>query len=238
MTAPVLEIHDVSKAFGGLRPLRIECLAVSANERVAIHGLDQPMAEVFINLVTGATLPDRGEVRVFGQCTTRVADSAEWLALVDRFGIVSDRAVLLEACTPLQNLALPFTLDIEPVSDAARPRAQSLAHEAGLDPAEWDRPVSALDTAARARVRFGRALALDPAVLLLEHPSSAVPREQVTLLGEHMRNVARSRAAAIVALTMDSVFANAVADRLFTLDAATGRLKESRRGWGFLRRLG
>ena len=90
-TDPVLELSDVSKDYRGLRPLRIASLSVAAGERVAILGLDQITAEVFVNLATGASLPDRGDVRLFGRSTSAIADSADWLSIVDRFGIVSSR---------------------------------------------------------------------------------------------------------------------------------------------------
>ena len=203
-----------------------------------IQGIDQPMAEVFVNLATGAMLPDRGEVRVFGRATSSIADGTAWLALLDRFGIVTDRAVLLEALTPLQNLAVPFTLEIDPLPETALPRVRDLAHEAGLAPADLDKPLAALDAAARARVRLGRALALDPALVLLEHPSAAVDGRHAAALGRHVRTVAGKRGIALVALTTDSTFAAEVADRIVMLDARSGRLKESRNGWGFGRRLG
>ena len=60
----------MSKDYRGLRPLRIQELRVAAAEHVALVGLDQPMAEVFVNLVTGASLPDHGDVRVFGRSTS------------------------------------------------------------------------------------------------------------------------------------------------------------------------
>jgi ABC-type polar amino acid transport system ATPase subunit len=231
VTAPVLDLAEVSKAYGGLRPLRIHRLTVAAREHVALIGLDQPMAEVFVNLVTGATLPDRGHVTVFGQSTGAIVDGAEWLTVVDRFGIVSERAVLLDGLTVLQNLAVPFTLDIEPLPEKIASRAASLAAEVGLPAGEWENLVAALDTASRARVRLARALALDPAVLLLEHATASVDRDQVAPLGERIRRVAARRGAAIVAMTTDPVFASAVAGRVMTLDAATGRLAPRRRGW-------
>jgi hypothetical protein len=67
-------------------------------------GLDQVAAEVFTNLVTGAILPETGDIRVFGRPTSAIADSDDWLATVDRFGIVSERAVLLDQLSVLQNL--------------------------------------------------------------------------------------------------------------------------------------
>jgi len=231
VTSAVLEFAGASKTYGGLRPLRIAELRVSAGDRVAILGLDQPSAEVFVNLATGATLPDAGEVSVFGRATKAIDDAADWLATVDRFGIVSERAVLLDALTVIQNLAMPFTLEIEPPPAHVRQRAEALAEEVGLAEASWTRPVAELDAAGWLRVRFGRAIALDPAILLLEHASARLPREDVAGAGARMRAVAATRGIALVAATADEVFARAVADRVLALEPATGRLKAQRRGW-------
>lgn len=226
MTTAVLEFAGTSKDYRGLRPLRIERLTVAAGEQIAILGFDQVSAEVFINLATGATLPDAGEVSVFGRPTSAIADSADWLATVDRFGIVSERAVLLDQLTVVQNLAMPFTLEIEPPPDDIRQRAERLAAEVGLPASTWTRPVAELDAARRARVRLGRALALDPAVLLLEHVSAGLDRHDVAKLGADMRATAARRSVALVALTSDEPFARAVASRVLTLEPATGRLRE------------
>ena len=226
MSVPVLEIANVSKNYGGLRPLRVQALSVAEREHVAITGFDQPMAEVFVNLVTGASLPDQGEVRVFGRPTSGIADSAEWLTVVDRFGIVSERSVMLEAMTALQNLALPFTLEIEPPSEESAARATTLAREVGLSEAECGRPLATLDGTSRALVRLARAVALDPDVLLLEHPTATVDRQHVPAVGKQYRSVASHRGAAILALTADQAFAEAVATRVLKLDPATGRLME------------
>ena len=226
MTGPVLELSDVSKDYRGLRPLRIASLAVRPGDHVAILGLDQITAEVFVNLVTGATLPDRGDVRLFGRSTAAIADSADWLAVVDRFGIVSRRAVLLDALTVVQNLAMPFTLEIEPPPEDIRRRAVALARQVGLADASLDRPVAELGPSGHARVRLGRALALDPAIVIFEHPTAEVPREDVMAFGV----LCREYPAAIIALTADREFAEGLAGRCLTLDAATGRLG-GRSGW-------
>jgi ABC-type polar amino acid transport system ATPase subunit len=230
VSPPALELTDISKGYGGLRPLRVQQLTVSAGESVAMLGFDQPMAEVLVNLVTGAALPDRGTVTVFGRLTSEIVDSAEWLTFVDQFGIVSDRAVMLEGMTVLQNLALPFTLEIEPPPDEARMQAENLAREVGLPDAAWNTPIANLDGAARACVRLARAIALDPAVLLLEHTTAAVDRGQVAWLGSRIRAVADRRRAAILALTADPAFAESLSGRTVQLDPATGRL--STRGTG------
>lgn len=230
MSAPILDLHDVSKDYRGLRPLRIERLEVGPGEPVAILGLDQVTAEVFVNLVTGATLPDRGDVKLFGQSTGSIRDSAEWLALVDRFGIVSERAVLLDGLSVIQNLSLPFTLDIEPPSEDVGARAAALAREVELPESGWARPVAELERTERVLVRLARAIALDPAIVVLEHPSADVPRAAIVSLASRIRAVAERRGAAVLTATADEHFASLVARRVLRLDQATGRLTE-RRGW-------
>jgi ABC-type polar amino acid transport system ATPase subunit len=231
VTDPILTILGLSKDYHGLRPLRIQQFTLRAAERVALLGFDRPSAELFVNLVTGATLPEAGSVTVFGRATSTIADSAEWLAIVDRFGIVSDRAVLLDHLSVIQNLALPFTLDIEPPAAEVGRRAAALAAEVGLADARWEQRVADLDAAGHARVRLARALALDPAVLLLEHVSAGMEGDAARALAGDIRVVSTARGAALVALTADERFAHAVASRVLTLDPATGRLSERRRGW-------
>jgi len=227
----LLELSAVVKDYRGLRPLRIERLVVEPGEQLALLGFDRMTAELFVNLVTGASLPDAGDVRLFGSSTSSITDSAEWMRVVDRFGIVSERAVLLDGLSVIQNLAVPFTLEIEPPSAAVRAQAAALAAEVGLPSEICERRVGELDGAARTRVRLGRALALKPSIVLLEHPSAAVPRDAIGLIARDIQRVIAGRNAAALTLTADPEFARAVAGRVLTLQPATGELSEPRPGW-------
>ncbi len=213
--------------------MRVTGLAVGPGQSTAILGLDAPAGEVFINLVTGAALPDRGTVFLFGRPTASIRDGDEWLTLLDRFGIVSERAALLDGLSVVQNLALPFSLDIEPPANDIVERAHALAREAGLDEDRWPQRVGSLSGVERVRIRLGRALALDPAVLLLEHPTAAVasaPRNERVRLGRDISAITTSRQLATVIITADEAFAAAAANTVRTLEPATGKLHDTR-GW-------
>jgi len=229
VSEPVLELTDVSKDYHGLRPLRIASLSVVPGEQVALVGFDQSTAEIFVNLVTGASLPDRGTIRLFGRATSEISDSADWLTVVDRFGIVSRRAVLLDGLTVVQNLAMPYTLDVEPPSADIRARAVALAREVGLAESTFDRPIAELDAVGVFCARLARAVALDPAVLLFEHPTAEVAQTDIAGLASRCRAVASSRNIATVALTADREFAAAAASRVLTWEPASGRLSSG--GW-------
>jgi ABC-type transporter Mla maintaining outer membrane lipid asymmetry ATPase subunit MlaF len=231
-SSPIVEITAVRKSYGALRPLRIQSLSVLPGERVSIAGLDTPAAELMVNLVTGASVPDEGEIRVFGRRTVDVADGEEWLASLDRFGIVSDRAVLLEGATLAQNLALPFTLEIDPVSADTRERLTRLAEECDIA-AEWlEQPAAELPAGVRARTHLVRALALGPELLLMEHPTATLPVAERRAFGSVVQRVCEARALTTLMFSMDAEFSAVAAQRVLTLEPATGALKnQSRKGW-------
>jgi ABC-type transporter Mla maintaining outer membrane lipid asymmetry ATPase subunit MlaF len=231
-TVPVLELHGVVKNYGGLRPLRLAELVVMPGERVAIAGLDAAGAEAVVNVITGAAVPDEGRVRVLGQLTSEVTADG-WLAFLEKFGIVSRRAVLLEGATLEQNLAMPFTLDIDPVPEDVVARVNELASICGIE-GESLLQARAGDLAAEIRMRahLARAVALEPALLLLEHPSADLPEAARARFGAGIARVAETRQLAALAITNDEPFAAAMAHRRFQLDPATGRLSAPRRkGW-------
>src|SRR5688500_8359192 len=128
----LVELAGVSKDYRGLRPLRVQRLELRAGESIALLGVDAAMAEVLVGLITAAQLPDEGEVNVFGRATRSITSVDDWVRELDRFGLISDRAVLVEQFTAQQNLALPLSLDIDDIPAALRNEVQHLASEVGL----------------------------------------------------------------------------------------------------------
>jgi putative ABC transport system ATP-binding protein len=222
MTELALEFHDVHKNYGGLRPLRVKRLQVAAGRSLSLVGFDGATAEVFVNLATGATLPDDGDVRVFGTSTASIVDPHAWLESLDRFGIVSERAVLLEGLTTIQNLAMPLTLEIDPIADSVRTAVAALAAEVGIEASELAQPVAALSAESRLRLRLGRALALEPRILLAEHPNANIARGEAPRFAADFARIVESRGIAAVTLTADTTFAAAVAEEVLTLQPASG----------------
>jgi len=226
----LVEVIGATKDYRGLRPLRIARLELWAGRSVALLGVDQTSAEVLVNLVTGAMVPDAGVVRVMGASTTDIPDADAWLQTVDHFGLLSERAVLIEQLSVEQNLAVPFSLELDELTPEVRERVQCLADEVGLSAADLSQPVGALSPAARIRVRLGRALALAPRVLLAEHPSATLPPGEVAAFAADLAHILGGRGMASLVMTADPVFARAVAEEVLTLQPATGELRKSQ-GW-------
>ena len=220
----VVQCRGVIKDYRGLRPLRLLDLQVAARERVVLSGIDVIGAEVVTNLINGATLPDQGEVLVFGQPTHEITDGDAWLAGLDHFGIVTARAVLLEGMTVRQNVALPLTIEIDPVPDAMLPQVDALAREAGIDDVWLERMAHEAPVPVRMRIHLARALALAPRLILLEHPTAALEVADRPALADDVRRATETRAMTLIACSQDREFARRVATRHLQLHPGTGAL--------------
>lgn len=232
MTPPLIELTGVVKSGPSLGPLRVERFAVDKGDRIVVAGLDATAAEVFLNLITGAAVADEGSVRIAGADTKSIATDTEWLRSLDRFGIVTDRAVLVGALSVASNLALPLTLSIEPMADDVRRKVEQLAAEVGLPPARLQDAAGTLDVHERARAHLARAIANNPEVLLLEHPTANFTSTDASRdFGNALARLAAGRALGWVALSNDDAFARASGATRVRLDAASGRVRGAGGFW-------
>jgi ABC-type lipoprotein export system ATPase subunit len=226
----LIEMSGVTKDYRGLRPLRVQRLELHEGESIALLGFDASMAEVLVNLITAAQLPDEGEVRVFGRSTRSITSVDEWVTELDRFGLISTRAVLVDQFTAEQNLALPLTLEIDNLPVGVRNEVSELATEVGLSPEELAVRTAALTPTAQLRLRIGRALALGPRVLLAEHPNAVLPDEDSSGFAADLARITQQRGMAALVMTADPTFARVAASRVLELQPATGALLEKRFG--------
>jgi putative ABC transport system ATP-binding protein len=225
----LLQLRDVTQDYGGLRPLRIKSLDVRVGQRLAVMGLDQGAAEVLVNLMTGSTTPRTGGVQAFGRDTADITDSETWLVALRQYGLLGVRTVLIEQLTVEQNLAIPLTLEVDPLPEEFKAAVRALGVETGLAHLLDRRPaeLGALDAQ---RLRLGRALALNPRVLLAEHPTASLERAEADQFARDMSRIVSARGMAAVYVTADRAFAQQAADEIVTLKPATGELV-SAVGW-------
>lgn len=229
---PLVDVDGVSKLTGGLRPLRIKRLEIRAGDRLAIGGLDANAAETLVHLITGASLPDEGTVRVAGRDVREIATDTEWLTSLDRFGIITHRAVLIGALPIEQNLALPLTLSIDPMADDIRQRVEQLADLVGLSRDRLPAPASTLSPVELVRVHLARALAPRPQLLILEHPTATIDGSAASeQIGRALQHAADGAGIGWLALTEDETFGVASGARRLRLKPATGEIAAEGNWW-------
>src|SRR5215510_10090926 len=222
---PAIHVRDVHKDYRALRPLRVRELDVRDGESIALLGFDRAAAEVFVDLLTAATVPDAGRIEIFGRPTLDIQDADTWLSSLDCFGIVSDRQVLIDNMTVEENLTMPLTMALHDVDSSVRAKVAAIAEEVGLSADQLRQPVTALGAEGRLRLRLGRALAPDPRILLSEHPNATLEAADLSRFAAEYARLVRHRGIVSVVLTADNAFASVVARRILTLQPGTGQLK-------------
>jgi ABC-type sugar transport system ATPase subunit len=220
----LVHVSDVVKDYQGLRPLRVRDLRVSRGQSVSLFGFDKTASEVLVNLITGSSLPDSGTVHAFGRATTEIADSTDWMELLQRFGIFSDRTVLVEQLTVEQNMALAHTLEVDPLADEIRREVHDVADTLGFASGLLARRVEGLSALDTALARLGRAVALKPDVLLAEHPTATLDAEERIVFAKAVTAVVVRFGMAAIYVTADHAFARAVGSDALTVRPATGEL--------------
>lgn len=228
-----IALMGVVKSYGGPLPLRVSQLSLFAGDRVILSGLNALAAEMFIHVLTGAALPEAGRIEIFGQSTHDIATDTQWLASLDRFGLVSNRAVLLDQSTIAQNLALPLTLSIDPMAADIRAHVEQMAADVGLPIDRIDALAGTMTPDERMRAHLARAIATQPTVLLLEHPTTSLG-DGSGAFGQTLRTMSERRNLAWLAISDDEAFARASGGRVLRLDPSTGDVGSA---GGFWRRL-
>lgn len=223
---PIVEIEAVRKEYGGAQPLQLSALRIGTGDRLVLLDADVQQAEMLMHLITAAAVPDEGTVRIAGRDTRAITTDTDWLESLDRFGIVTHRAVLIEKISVASNLALPITLAIDPMSAETRRAVDALAAAVGLTQAQLDGPASDLDRSARARLHLARALALSPALLLLEHPTDGIDDAAARVsFGRTLSTVSATRQIGWLALSRHADFARASGGRVRRWNPASGELR-------------
>jgi branched-chain amino acid transport system ATP-binding protein len=199
MTAPLLEITDVTMRFGGIVALDGVAFQVVKGRIVGLIGPNGAGKTTLFNCLSRLYRPARGDIRLNGQSLRRCAPSD--IAAMG-IGRTFQSPALFASMSVLDNvkvgghargrnapltdaLTIPSTRREERQLDQT---ARAMLTFVGLADAA-SRPAASLSMAARKRVELARALAAQPVLLLLDEPAGGLNHEEVTELGGLIRSV-------------------------------------------------
>lgn len=210
----LLEVKNVSKGFGFGRQraevLEDVNLEIEPGEFVAIIGYSGAGKTTLVSLLAGLVKPDTGTVKLNG----RTMDGPG----PDR-GIVFQNYSLLPWLTVFENIALAVDA-VFPQWTADQRRAHIEKHIAmvNLTPAIKKVP-GELSGGMRQRVSVARALALQPAILLLDEPLSALDALTRASLQDEINRICQEEKKTVILITNDPDEAILLADRVIPLTA-------------------
>jgi len=216
---PFLELRGVCKGYGK-GAARSEVLAdidlsVARGELVCVVGYSGAGKTTLVSLMAGLTTPDRGTITLAGKPVK--GPSAER-------GVVFQNYSLLPWLTAFENVYLAVD---QRFADwpKARKREHAEKHLALVNlAAARDKRPSELSGGMRQRVALARTLAVDPSVLLLDEPFSAVDAQTRMVLQRDLARTLKQAGKTALLITHDLAEAVLMADRVLVMSPRPGRI--------------
>ncbi len=212
----MLEVHSLSKTFGGLKAVEDVDLRVGEGEIVSLIGPNGAGKTTLFAMISGFLGPDRGSVLYLGRelAGQRPHQICQW-GVVRTFQVVQPFANL----SVRENIAVGAHTRIRARSEAME-RAGVIARQLGMG-AMLDQPAGALTVAGRKRLELARALATEPRLLLLDEVMAGLTPTEVAEVVELVRDI---RASGITIFLIEHVMqaVMSLSDRTYVLNQ--GRL--------------
>jgi nitrate/nitrite transport system ATP-binding protein len=212
-----LAVRDLEKSFatgrGETRVLGGVSLELEAGEFVAVVGYSGSGKTTLVSLVGGLLTPDAGEIVLDGEPVTGPGP--------DR-GIVFQQYSLLPWLTVHDNVALAVDAVHRGVpATERRRRTGELLALVGLAAAAWKRPRE-LSGGMRQRVAVARGLAMEPKLLLMDEPFSALDALTRAALQDELLRIWGERRCTVILVTNDVDEAILLADRIYPMTPGPG----------------
>jgi putative spermidine/putrescine transport system ATP-binding protein len=204
-----LELVGLSKRFGDTTAVERVDLGLAAGELVTLLGPSGCGKTTTIRMVAGYVAPSGGQVLMRGADVTRVAPQKR------RMGMVFQDYALFPHLTARENVAFGLKMRRTRAAERTR-RADELLALVGLDASGDARP-GALSGGMRQRVALARALAIEPEVLLLDEPFSALDAKLRVSLREEVRRVQQATGVTTLLVTHDQEEALRLSDRVVVM---------------------
>jgi branched-chain amino acid transport system ATP-binding protein len=225
---PILQVDDVHLSFAGIRALRAVSFEVGPGELFAIIGPNGAGKTSLFNCLSGLYRPQRGSIRFLGrQLVGAKPDRIARAGIARTFQNIE----LFENLTVLDNLMLGRHVHVAYGTPSAllwlgRARREESSHrrmvEDIVDFLEIEpyrrQPVGVLPYGIKKRVELGRALAMEPKLLLLDEPVSGMNVEETEDMARFILDIREELAIALVLVEHDMGVVMDLADRVLALD--------------------
>lgn len=209
-----IELNNVTRVFDGQHAIEVPHLTIPASRFTVLLGRSGCGKSTLLNLIAGLDTPSHGEILLDGKALSAPA---------------TDTALMFQ-----QNNLFPWMSAHQNIAFALRARgagkqfahneAQRLIDEVGLTAFAHQLPAR-LSGGMRQRIALARAIAMQPRLLLLDEPFSALDMQTRRLMHRHLLDVWHQTQATVVMVTHDLNEALQLADEIVLMSSVpSGRI--------------
>ena len=222
----LLAAQGVTKHFSGLTALDDVSLAVEPGEIVGLIGPNGAGKTTLFNVLYGVIPPDQGRVTFAGHDVSSLPvhrrarlGIGRTFQRIELFSgmTVRDHLLVAERARRADGGLLRDLLGRSAPTEDERSRAAATLALLGLDDVA-ERPVESLSLGRGRLVELGRALMIEPKVLLLDEPSSGLDHHETEEMAGVLGEICADRGTAILLVEHDVAMVRQVTSRLYVLD--------------------
>ncbi len=218
---PVIQFDHVDQVFlredgSGVTALQDLDFSVGRHEFVAVLGPSGCGKSTLLRQIAGLIFPTAGELRIYGHTVDAPRDD---------IGIVFQKPTLLPWFDVLGNVTFPFRHKYGRVTSTEKDRAHELLKLVELESFAHAR-IEQLSGGMQQRVAIARALLLDPDILLMDEPFSALDALTRDEMSFELLRIWTERPKTVLFITHSIPEAVLLADRIIVMTSRPGRVRE------------
>lgn len=227
-TDPILTASDISLSFGGTKAVQGVSFDVGRGELFAVIGPNGAGKTSIFNCISGVYRPQQGSITFLDQ--ELIGQRPEAIA---RLGVARmfQNIELFDNLTVLDNIMLGraihldysiasaflFTRGVRRAEQAARRRVEEIIDFLDIEK-HRSFPVGMLPYGVKKRVELGRALAMEPTLLLLDEPVAGMNVEETEDMARFILDVRAEMGISMILVEHDMGLVMDLADRVLVLD--------------------
>ena len=227
-TAPILDVKGISLRFGGVKALSEVSMHVGQDEMVAVIGPNGAGKTSLLNSLAGFYRPQDGDITLFGNSVlgraphriarAGMARTFQGIHVLSTLSVIEN---IMLGCGfyARSSLAASFFYHIFTAREevALRAKAEEIADFLDLGLVRHQ-PVGTLGYGLRKRVDLGRALALEPKILLVDEPMAGMNGEEKEDLARFLVDIRELWKIPIVMVEHDMSVVMDLSDRIYVLN--------------------
>jgi phospholipid/cholesterol/gamma-HCH transport system ATP-binding protein len=225
MSEPLVEVSGLVNRFGAQVVHDHLDMTVERGEVFGIVGGSGSGKSVLLRSILGLQRPQGGEVRLQGRLLNSM-DNAELRSVKATYGVTFQQGALFTSLTVLQNVQLPMIEHLRLSARALEELALLKVRLVGLPDDAARKFPSQLSGGMIKRAALARALALDPALLMLDEPTAGLDPISAAAFDELLMDLRQQLGLTVIMIThdLDTIFrtcnrVGVIIDRKMTSDS-------------------